>query len=118
MKQVVWMAAGSLGSWLVAAAVTGYSSEVFLGMAGPLVAAAATWLLVERTQRADPSKVTRVLMTAFAAKMLFFGGYVLAVSRVPQLDLAAFGVAFFVYFVVLYVVQAVLLRGLTVPQAS
>jgi uncharacterized membrane protein YozB (DUF420 family) len=118
MKQVVWMAAGSLGGWLVAAAVTGFSSEVFLGMAGPLVAAAATWLLVERTQRQDPSKVTRALMTAFAAKMLFFGVYVVAVSRVPQLNLAAFGAAFLVYFVVLYVVQAFLLRGLTVPQAS
>jgi hypothetical protein len=118
MKQVVWMAAGSLGSWLVAAAVAGFWSEVFLGMAGPLVAAAATWLLVEHTHRQDPSKVARVLMTAFAAKMLFFGVYVVAVSRVPAVDLAAFGVAFLVYFVVLYVVQAILLRGLTVPQAS
>ena len=46
MKQGVWMAAGSLGSWLVAAAVAGHAFEVFLGMAGPLVAAAGTWILV------------------------------------------------------------------------
>lgn len=118
MKQVVWMAAGSLGSWLIAAVVAGFSSEVFLGMAGPLVASAATWLFVDSTHRQDPSKVARVLMAAFAAKMLFFGAYVVLVMRVPGLDLTAFAVAFLVYFVVLYVVQAVLLRGLTVPQAS
>lgn len=118
MKQVLWMAAGCLGSWLVATGILGHPSTLLLGMVGPLVAAAATWLLVERTHRQDPSKVTRVLMTAFAAKMLFFGVYVVAVSRVPGVDLRVFGATFFVYFVVLYVVQAFLLRGLTVPQAS
>ena len=112
------MAAGCVGSWLAAAAVIGPSTELFFGMAGPLVAAVATWLLVERTHSRTPGQVTRVLMTAFGAKMLFFGAYVLAVSRVPGLDLAMFGVSFFVYFATLYVVQAVLLRGLTAPQAS
>jgi hypothetical protein len=118
MKQVVWMTAGCLVSGLVAIGVAGRPVELLLGMAGPLAAAAGTWLLVERAQRQDPSSVTRILMTAFAVKMLFFGVYVVAVSRVPQLDLAAFGAAFFVYFVVLYIVQAVLLRGLTVPRTT
>ena len=118
MKQVVWMAAGCIGSWLIAAALFSRSSEVFFGMAGPLVAAVATWVLVDRTHRQDPSRVTGLLMTAFALKMLFFGLYVVAVSRVPGLDLRVFGVSFFVYFVVLYVVQAFLLRGLTATQAS
>ena len=118
MKQVGWMAAGCLGSWAIASSVAGRPTELFLGMAGPLVVAAATWLAVERAQRHGAARVTRVLMSAFALKMLFFGGYVVAVSRVPQVDLAFFGGAFFVYFVVLYVVQAILLRGLTMPQAS
>ncbi len=118
MKQAVWMSAGCLGSWLVAAGVAGYSAELVLGMAGPLVAAVTTWLLVERTHRQNPSKVTGLLMTAFAVKMLFFGAYVVAVSRVPQLNLMVFGVAFFSYFVVLYIVQAFLLRGLTVQQTA
>jgi hypothetical protein len=118
MKQVVWMVAGCLGSWLVATSVVGRPLALLLGMAAPLVAVAATWLLVERAQRQDPAKVTRVLMAGFAAKMLFFGVYVVAISRVPRIDLAAFGAAFFVCFVVLYVVQAFLLRGLNAPQAS
>jgi hypothetical protein len=118
MKQVGWMAAGCIGSWLIASSLTGRPTELFLAMAGPLLAAAATWIAVERTQRQNAAGVSRVLMSAFALKMLLFGGYVVAVSRVPGVDLAFFGAAFFVYFVVLYVVQAILLRGLTVPQAS
>ena len=46
------------------------------------------------------------------AKVLFFGAYVVAVSRVPGLDLVTFGASFFVYFVALYIVQAFLIRGL------
>lgn len=118
MKQVLWMAAGCVGSWIVAAALLGRPAETLLGMLGPLVAAAGTWLVVERTHRLDPARLTRVLMTAFGLKMLFFGLYVVAVSRVAGIDLATFGVAFFVYFVVLYVVQAFLLRGLTAPRVS
>jgi len=118
MKQVGWMTAGCLGSWAIVSSLAGRPAELFLGMAGPLVAATATWLAVERAQRQDAARVTRVLMAAFGLKMLFFGGYVVAVSRVPEVDLAFFGVAFFFYFVVLYVVQAVLLRGLTVPHTS
>ena len=118
MKQAGWMSAGCLGSWLIAAGIAGYSTELVLGMVGPLVAAIATWLLVERTHRQDPSKVTGLLMTAFAVKMLFFGAYVVAISRVPQLNVVAFGAAFFSYFVVLYIVQAFLLRGLTVRHTA
>ncbi len=118
MKQVMWMAAGCVGSWLVAVALVDRTTELLLGMLGPLVAAAGTWLVVERTQRQDPAQVTRVMMSAFGLKMLFFGLYVVGVSRVPGIDLPTFGVAFFVYFVVLYIVQALLLRGLTAPRAS
>jgi hypothetical protein len=118
MKQVVWMAAGCVGSWLVAAVLFDRTSELFLGMIGPLVAAAATWMAIERTQRHNPSGVTRLLMGALMAKVLFFGAYVVGVSRVPGIDLPTFAASFFVYFVALYIAQAFLIRGLGVPQAS
>jgi len=118
MKQIMWMAAGCVGSWLVAALFFDRTSELFLGMVGPLLASAATWLAIDRTQRRNPSGVTRVLMGALMAKVLFFGAYVVAVSRVPGIDLGTFGAAFFVYFLALYIVQAFLIRGLGVPQAS
>ena len=118
MKQVGWMAAGCLGSWIIATALLGTRTEILLGMIGPLVAAAGTWLAIEGTARRDPARVTRVLMAAFGLKLLFFGAYVVGISRVPGIDLATFAVAFFVYFVVLYIVQAFLVRGLTAPRPS
>jgi hypothetical protein len=118
MKQVVWMAVGCLASWLAATALVDHWNELLLGMTGPLVAAGATWLVIERANRQGPAQVTRRLVAAFGIKMLFFGVYVVAVSRVPGLDLVVFAVAFFAYFVALYGVQALLLRGLTAGQAS
>ena len=118
MRQVMWMVAGCVGSWLAAAVIADRATETLLGMLGPLAAAAATWLVVERTHHRAPAQVTRVLTTAFGVKMLFFGLYVVGVTRLPGIDLAAFGVAFFAYFITLYAVQAILLRGLTAPQIS
>lgn len=118
MKQVVWMVSGCVASWLVAAGVTGRASELFLGMLAPLAAAVVTWLAIEYVQRQDPARVGRLLMGAFGVKMLFFGAYIVAVSRVDRLDLATFGVAFLCYFVALYVAQAFLIRGLGAPQTS
>jgi len=118
MKQVFWMTAGCVAGWLTAAALTDRSVEAFFGMAGPLAAAVATWLTVERTWRRDPVQVTRLLIGALFVKMLFFGVYVVAISRVPGIDLAAFAVAFAVFFVALYAAQAFLLRRLTTVQPS
>ena len=118
MKQVTWMAAGCVGSWLVAAMLFERTSELFLGMIGPLATSAATWVAIERTHRRTPAQVTGLMMGAMMAKLLFFGAYVVAVSRVPGIDLQAFGISFFVYFVALYIVQAFLIRDLGVPQAS
>ena len=56
MKQVVWMVSGCVGSWLVAAGVTGRPSELFFGMLAPLAGAVATWLAIEHVQRQDPSR--------------------------------------------------------------
>ena len=118
MKQVVWMATGSVVGWMAAAAVAGHATEIFFGMLGPLLAASATWFAVARVHGRDPSKVASVLMAAFAVKMLFFGAYVVLAMRLGQLELTPFAVAFTVYFVSLYVVQAMLVQGLAAPQAS
>lgn len=118
MKQVLWMAAACVSSWLVAASVTDRPTETFLGMAGPLTAAAGTWLAVERTWRRDPVRVTRLLMAALFIKLVFFGLYTVAVSQIDGLDLGTYGIAFLIYFAGLFAYQGLLLRGLVAPQAS
>jgi hypothetical protein len=118
MMQLVWIAAGCLGTGLVAALAFGYALEIFAGMFGPLVASGATWIAIERTYRRDPARVSGVLMRAFGAKMLFFGAYVVLAVRVLALDVVPFAAAFAAFFLGLQAVVASLARGLMAPQAS
>ena len=118
MKQVGWMAAGSVGSWLIATWIAGRGTEMFFGMLGPLLAACVTWLAVARAHRVDPAKVAPTLMAGFAVKILFFGAYVVLVMRLGQVEVTPFATAFAGYFVALYAVQAVLVHRLAAPQAS
>lgn len=118
MKQVTLMIGGCLATWLAATLAGGPAVAIFFGMLGPLVAVGATWLLVERAHRLDPARVGPLLMSAFAVKLVFFGVYVLAVTRLPGVDAAPFAVSFVGYFIALYIVQAVLIRGLSSLQPS
>jgi hypothetical protein len=107
------MIGGSLAAW---AAVTlaggaGLNPELAIGMAGPLTAASATWVAVERTHAAAPVKVTGVLIAGFAAKMLFFGALVVMVGAFG-LRLRPFVVSFAVFFIAMHVLEAFFLRRL------
>ena len=118
MKQVVWITAGCVGSWAVVSLAVGHPWALLAGMLAPLLAAIATWSAIERAHQRNPAHVTAVLMRAFGAKMLFFGVYVVAVTRTWVLEAAPFFAAFAVYFLGLQVVMALLLRSLAAPQAS
>jgi hypothetical protein len=87
-------------------------------MLGPLFAAVVSWVLMDRASRAGSGRLTSVMMTAFFAKMVFFGTYVVAVMRVPGLELRPFAVSFTAYFVALYAVEAWLIQGLSSRRAS
>src|SRR5690349_2903780 len=96
MTAVAWMAAASVVSWLAAAAALGprVGRDVLAGMLGPLVAASASWVLIERTFRHDPTRVTGLMMASFLAKMAFFGAYVAAALKLLALDPVPFVVSF------------------------
>ena len=105
--RVLAMVAGSMASWLVVcAARPAITTEVFYGMFGPLVASAATWMVVERVDRERPEKVFSVLLAGFLVKLVFFGAYVAAVFQKPGLQAVPFVLSFTGYFVALYGVQA------------
>jgi hypothetical protein len=114
MRLVVWMVAASLASCLFAAALVDarVRAELLWGMAGPLVSAAASWVVAERTWRQRPEALTSVMITAFAAKLLFFGMYVAVLIRVAALKPAPFIASFAAYFIGLLFVEALSLRRL------
>jgi hypothetical protein len=120
MTRAAALVIGSLASLLVVLRLVApdVRGDVAWGMLAPLVAVTATWVAVERTHRRDPARVMGVLMQAFLVKVLFFGAYVVVMVRVVGVEAMPFVVSFTSYFLVLYVVEAVMLQGLPTRNAS
>lgn len=114
MTAVVWMTGASLVSWLVARVITDGRGdpEILLGMAGPLAAAVGSWVAYERAHRGAPGRLTNVMITALAVKMVFFGGYVGVMLRGLGLRPMPFIVSFAAYFIALHAIEATFLRRL------
>src|SRR5215831_4328049 len=112
MRPVLWMIAGCLASWGVVVAVGSPSLRfaVGLGMAGPLVAAIVTWLMMSRTLAVDPAQMAGRMFLGLGLKMVFFGVYVVAAIRGLGAELVPFIASFTGYFVALHAVEAILLR--------
>jgi hypothetical protein len=61
---------------------------------------------------AAPERVMGVMVTAFMAKMMFFGVYVAGMLRGLELRRTPFVVSFTVYFIALYAMEALFLKRL------
>jgi hypothetical protein len=114
MTPVAWMAGASVVSWLIASRAAGPEAnpEVLYGMLAPLVVAVVSWIVIERTYRADPARLTRVMVEGLAVKAVFFGAYVAGMLRVIGLRPVPFVVSFTSYFIALHVTEAMFLRRL------
>ena len=114
MTPLAWMAAASGGSWAAVTAAAGrtYHPELLLGMLGPLVAVAATWVAIDRVHQAAPERLTGVLVTGLGLKMVFFGAYVAVMLRGLALRPVPFVVSFTGYFIALYAMEALFLQRL------
>ena len=114
MTAVAWMVGASLLSWLVTTLSTDgrVDPEVLLGMAGPLASAVVSWVAYERAHRSAPGRLTNVMITALALKMVFFGGYVGVMLRGLDLRPVPFIVSFAAYFIALHTMEAAFLHRL------
>ena len=114
MTPVAWMAGASVVSWLIASRAAGPEAnpEVLYGMLAPLVVAVVSWIVIERTYRSDPERLTRVMVEGLAVKAVFFGAYVAGMLRVIGLRPVPFVVSFTSYFIALHVTEAMFLRRL------
>ncbi len=113
-RPLVWMAATSVVCWLVLLAVVGLQNAVaaLVGAAGPLLGALGTWRIVERTHVRAPERTSGVMIKLFAAKMLLFGAYVVAVVLLLPDWTTVFVVSFTSQYILLHVMEAVFLRRL------
>ena len=109
------MIAGCLVSVIAAALVIDPDSRtaVVAGMAGPLVSACGTWVMIERTLRRQPALLMRRLLVAFFVKVVLFVSYVVVAVKGLDLALEPFAISFAAYFIVLHQIEALLLRRRT-----
>jgi hypothetical protein len=118
MKQVRLMAAAAVASWMVGTVFawaffdTRAGVDILFGMIGPLLAASVTWVLAERTYTLNPERLTPLMITAFACKLVFFGAYVAAALKLLALRPVPFMLSFTGFFIALYLMEALYLRRL------
>jgi hypothetical protein len=114
VKEAAWMTGASVASSFAVAAFLGaqVGAAVIAGMAAPLFAASASWVLAERTFKRNPEALTSLMVAAFAGKMLFFGAYVVMALGVLALRPVPFVASFTSYFIALYMTEALCLRRL------
>ena len=75
--------------------------------------AMATWVMVERTfTGSHPERLTALMIQAFAAKMVFFGIYVVVMFKAVSLRQMPFVVSFTSYFIALHVIEALCMQRL------
>ncbi len=111
MNLARWMASIAVGcvlSWLVVTSLTGPSTrfEVFFGMLGPLLVTTVSWVMADRTYRSNPERLTALMVTAFAAKLVFFGGYVAVGIGLLRLAPVPFVASFAAYYIALHLTEA------------
>jgi hypothetical protein len=114
VKPVAWMLAASGAAWVLVTVTLAdrANPEAAWGIAGPLTGAALSWVAYVRAHEAAPERLTRVMITAFALKLIFFSVYVVAAIRLIELRPAPFVVSFTSAFIVLYAMEAFSLRRL------
>lgn len=111
MSALAWLVVSWVGVWLAALLVSPDTGiDTGLGMAGPLSAAVLSGGLLERIRPRGPRAVTSFLVKAFAAKMVFFGAYVIIMLTVLSLEPRPFVISFTACFLVLHVAEAMRLR--------
>ena len=111
-----WMIAGAVLSAFVIVFVIGATLDlgfaVWLGMLGPLLATLCSMVATDRAYRKQPASVTGVMITAFVAKMVFFGGYVALIIKSGWVPPVPFALSFIGYIIGFYIVEAFRLRRL------
>ena len=109
---LLWATVGSV----LTAALLGmrYGREVWLGMLAPLVVMNVTSTLTERVYKANPARLTSVMIGAFAGKLVFFGVYVGLAIGVLGVQPVPFAVSFTGYFISLHLIEALWLKRLFV----
>ena len=113
MKIQRYIIASCIGSWaLISLMFPQVTVEILLGMLSPLLSALGTLILVDRTYRKAPQKLTSLMTQAFMGKMLFYGVYVSVIVGFYSFQAVPFAVSFTLYFIGLHLTEALYFQSL------
>ncbi len=113
MKIQRYIIASCIGSWaLISLMFPQVTVEILLGMLSPLLSAVGTLILVDRTYRKAPQKLTSLMTQAFMGKMLFYGVYVSVIVGFYSFQAVPFAVSFTLYFIGLHLTEALYFQSL------
>ena len=110
MTHLAVVVIGTLASALILAVAAG--RDVWLGMFGPLAVTSVSWVVTDRVYRTQRHRLTQVMISAFAGKLLFFGAYIWLVVGILGVRPVPFVVSFAGYFIALHLIEALWLRRL------
>src|SRR5512143_1175308 len=100
MSPIAWMIGAGVMSWLVVTAIAGdqLNPEALFGMLAPLMGTCLSWMTVERTYKTAPERLTAVMITGFAVKLVCFIVYVAVMLRLVAVRPVPFVAMFVTYF--------------------
>jgi hypothetical protein len=114
MKLIGWMLSGTIISGLILTVLldTSIRLAMWLGLLGPLMAAIVSWIAMARQHTRDPQGLTKLMIKAFAAKMIFFAGYITVLLGAGWVRPLSFVISFLGYYISLHALEAIGLRHL------
>ena len=110
--------------WVIAVAISagvmvslagpgdGFVRAVWLGIAGPVVMAGASWTVTTRTWAADKASLLPVMLRAFAVKALGVVAYVVVMVTVAEARPMPFFLSFIGTYLATHLAEAYCLRRL------
>jgi hypothetical protein len=109
MKLLWWMSIGSILTAIVITFVVDMQTrmEIWLGMAGPLIATIVSWIAMVRQYARNNRGMTRLLLKAFAAKVIFFAVYIIVLLRSHCVRPIPFVICFAGFYLALHIVEAI-----------
>ncbi len=89
-----------------------FTSEIFLGMAAPLVVSIFSIYFVKRVHSNTPEKLTGTLTKSFLYKMVLFALYFIIILSFYAFKPIPFVISFTGFFILFYIIEAVFLQKL------
>lgn len=89
-----------------------YFSEIFLGMAAPLLLSIVSVLWNESSFKKSPQQLTNTLIKTFIARVVFFAIYFVLVFTYYDFEPIPFIISFTGFFMIFYIIEALFLQKL------